>query len=424
MNAHRNLGPWTAAVVLLLAGRSTSAADWPMWRGPTGMGRTTEKDLPLTWGGKTKQNVLWQTPLPGGETASQDHNQSSPVVVGSRVFVTVSYWPGKTDAAQFPEHHVACYSANDGKPVWDVRVPPGPWKLSDLRGGYTAPTPAADADHVYVVFGSAVIAALDHAGQEVWRKEIVPYKFDVAMAASPVLIGDTVVLQCDELDKQSRLIAYDRKTGDVKWEEKRPGVGFAHSTPVLATVGTEPQLLLAASNAVQGVDPTSGKVLWTCDAKGDTASPLLAGGLVYLDSGRGGSGLAVDPTGKGNVTKTHVKWTAKNVSEGYSSPAADDEYLYRLHKPELLTCRKLSTGEVIYSERLDGMNTSTSPILTPDGRLYLVSGGKSYVMKAGPKFEVLAANDLGDIASTSAAVADGRLFIKGKKFLTCIDGKK
>src|SRR4051794_35654012 len=208
-----------AAAVLGVFVSACAAGDWPGWRGPTGMGQTAEKNLPLTWNGKTGENVRWKVPLPGQDgPAGQDQNQSSPIVRRGRVFVTASYWPGKTDAKQFPEHHVACYRAADGKQLWDATVPPGPWLLSDLRGGYTAPTPAADDYRVYFVFGSAVVAALDHDGKPVWRKEVVPYKFDVALAASPVLVGDTVILQCDELDKQSRLVAFDRATGAVRWE--------------------------------------------------------------------------------------------------------------------------------------------------------------------------------------------------------------
>ena len=90
------------------------SADWPGWRGPTGMGQTEEKTLPLRWGGTDAQNVLWKSPLPSKDGASQDQNQSSPVVSRGRVFVTVSFWPGKTDPKQFPEHHVACYRVSDG----------------------------------------------------------------------------------------------------------------------------------------------------------------------------------------------------------------------------------------------------------------------------------------------------------------------
>jgi outer membrane protein assembly factor BamB len=275
-----------------------------------------------------------------------------------------------------------------------------------------------------VVFGSAVIAAFDRDGKPVWRKEITPYKFDVAFAASPVLFDDTVILQCDQVDKQSRMIAFDRKTGDVKWEEKRPTVGFSHSTPVVATIGGKPQLLTSASNAIQGIDPATGKLIWWCQAKGDTVSPVLGSGVVYCDSGRGGPGLAVDPTGTGDVTKTNIKWRLTQVPEGYSSPVVSGDYLYRLHNPEVLRCVHLATGETAFTERLTGVSTSASPFATADGRVYLASAGKSYVLKAGPKPEVLAVNDLGDGGPASPAVAEGRIYLKGRKWLYCIGAKK
>lgn len=412
----------------LLAARLPPAAaadptdDWPGWRGPTGMGHADGRQLPLAWGGKDGANVLWKAPLPGQEVnVGQDQNQSSPVVFRGRVFVTASYWPGgKPDPKQFPEHHVACYRAADGKPLWDTTVKPGPWLLSDLRGGYTAPTPAADAERVYVVFGSSVLAALDHDGKPLWRREIVPFKFDVCLGGSPVLYGDTVILQCDQVDRQSRMMAWDRKTGEPAWEEKRPTAGFAHSTPVIAEVDGKPQLLVSASNAIQGVDPTSGKVLWWCEAKGDTVSPVLGGGLVYCDSGRGGPGVAVAPGGVGDVTKTRVKWRVAQVPDGFSSPVVVGEYLYRLHSPDILKCFRLATGEVVYSERLAGVSPACSPVTTADGRLYLASAGKSYVVKAGPKLDVLATNDLGDGSHASPAVSGGRLFLKGRMALYCV----
>ncbi len=414
-----------ALLVCVVSAGAATAADWSGWRGPTGMGQTDDKNLPLTWNGKIGENVRWKSALPSTEEkAVQDQNQSSPIVYRGRVFVTVSYWPGKIDPKQQPEHHVACYRADDGKRLWDVKVEPGPWTFADLRGGYTAPTPAADDDRVYVVFGSSVIAALDHDGKHLWRKEIKPFKFDVALAASPVLVGDAVVMQCDQTDKQSRLIGFDRKTGDVKWEQLRPAHGFAHSTPVLADIAGKKQLLVAASNALQGVDPGTGKVVWSCTASGDTVSPVLGGGLVYLDSGRGGTGVAVDPTGSGDVTKTNLKWKTGTMPEGYGSPVIVGEHLYRLHSPGVLKCLKLSNGEVLYSERLAGVSIHASPVAAPGGRVYFASAGKTFVVQAGEKFEVLSINDLGDDAPASPAVADGKLFLKGRKMLYCVGTKE
>jgi outer membrane protein assembly factor BamB len=420
----RPVGP-LAGLALFLTVVTARTADWPSWRGPTGQGICDEKDLPLTWGGKDDANVVWKVPLPGVEAkATQDKNQSSPIVVKGRVFITASYWPkGVKPGDEFSEHHVTCYQASDGKLLWDKTIPPGPWKLSDLRGGYTVATPAADGEQICVVFGSSVIAALDFDGKIVWRKEIKPYDFDVTAGSSPILFEDTVIYQCDQVNKSSRLLAFDRKTGDVKWEEKRPTQNFTHSTPVLVKIKGKTQLLVAASNALQGVDPANGKIVWWCSAQGDAVSPVYGGGVVYLDSGRGSTGVAVDPTGEGDVTKTHLKWKVSSVPEGFSSPVIVGDYLYRVHNPGILKCWKLDSGEQVFSERLAGIATAPSPIATADGRIYFASAGKSYVLKAGPTPEILATNDLGDGSEASPAVAGGRIFLKGRQYLLCI-GKK
>ena len=406
------------------------ADDWPGWRGPTGMGQSPAKDLPLTWGGKDGSNILWKMPLfEGTGKVRFDQNQSSPIVQGDHIFVTLSYWPeGVVAEKQPPEHHVVCFHKSDGKRLWDTRIPAGPWLLKDLRGGYTVSTPAADADRVYVLFGSSVAAALDHKGEIVWRKEITPYAFDVALGTSPVLYRDTVLLLWDQLNRASKLIALDKKTGETKWEKKRPTAEWAHSTPTLATIKGAVQLLVGGANALQGLNPDDGDTLWSCGSPGgqigDTVSPVLAGGIVYCDSGRGGGpGIAVDPTGAGDVSKTHLKWKVPRVAEGFGSPVSDGEYLYRLQNAGLVTCRKLSSGEQVYAGRLPGVAVAPSPVATADGRLYFANGGKSFVVKTGPKFEILGTGELGDPSQASPAVADGRLFVRGGRNLYCI-GKK
>jgi outer membrane protein assembly factor BamB len=419
---------WPVAVVVCLAlaltGAGARAADWPGWRGPTGQGICAEKGLPLEWSAKTGKNVLWKSPLPRADgKANLDQNQSSPVVSRGRVFVTVSFWPAGTSVKNFPEHHVACYRVGDGKQLWDVKVAPGPWsRASDLRGGYTVPTPAADGERVFVVFGSSVIAALDYEGKQLWRKEIRPFQFDVALGSSPVLYRDTVLLQLDGVAGTSRLAAYDRRTGDLKWERKRP-VGFSHSTPVLTTIDGRPELLVAASNAVQGVDPDDGSVRWWCRTDGDTVSPVQGEGLVYCDGGRGGKGVAVAPGGKGDVTKTRQKWQLDRVAGGMGSPVVVGGQLYRLTDPGVLRTWKMADGSEVYSKRLEGVSSWSSPFTTPEGRIYCASAGRSYVVKAGPKPEVLAVNDLGDGSSASPAVADGRIYLKGRRFLWCVGNR-
>jgi outer membrane protein assembly factor BamB len=268
--------------------------------------------------------------------------------------------------------------------------------------------------------------ALDFDGKPVWRKEIVPYGWDVAIGTSPVLYQDTVLVLADAVrSKDSRLIAFDRKTGAIKWDQKRPTASFSHSTPVLIEVQGKPQLLVGSSGALQGLDPADGKVIWWASNPGDVPSPVYGRGLVYCDSGRGGPGIAVEPSGAGDVTKTRVKWrTTGPVPEGYSSPIVSGDYVYRVHNPGVLKCWKLADGTVVYSERLpNGVDHAGSPIVTPEGRLYFTGGGKSVILAPGPKYEVLGTSDLKDPGKASPAVAGGRIYIKGGKNLYCI-GKK
>jgi outer membrane protein assembly factor BamB len=406
--------------------------NWPQFRGPSGLGYTEEKNLPLTWGGQANENVLWKAPLEG-----QGH--ASPIVWGDSVFVCTADWPANITDRQkvIPDQHVTCYKATDGTILWDVLVPPGPWLRTDFRsgpgGGYAAATPATDGKLVYCAFGSSVLAALDFRGKIVWRKEIVPYNFDVTLGSSPIIYQDTVILFCtsDQVG-DSRVIAFDKTSGQEKWRQKFPDMGFGHSTPVIIQVNAKPQMLLAASgmkeaeNALRSVDPANGKILWWCRGAGDAASPAYDGsGLIYFDSGRGGPGVAVDPTGSGDVSQTHIHWTVTQAGEALCSPIIVGKHVYRLHKPGLLKCWELTGGKQVYAERLEGISTTwASPIADANGRIFFANAGKSYVIQAGPEFRVLAVNDLGDGNHPSPAVTRGRMFLVGMKDLYCVGSRK
>jgi len=425
----------TMAAVLPGTAQEGASANWPQLRGPSGLGYTIERGLPLAWGGAGRENVLWQAPLPG-------EGHASPIVWGDRVFVcTVAWKPGVEDRARvLPDHHVTCYRASDGKLLWDTIVPPGPWLRDDFRsgpgGGYAAPTPATDGKRVYCAFGSAVLAALDFDGRMVWRQELTPFAFDVTYSCSPLVFRDTVIAFCPcRVPEDSRVVAYSCSTGKVAWQEKLPEMGFGHSTPLIISVGGSPQMLLLASgmsrspNALRSLDPATGRLLWWCRGAGDAATPAYGGGLVYFDSGRGSEGIAVDPTGSGDVSGTHIRWTVRGLPEAISSPIIVGKRLYRLTSSGRLVCWDLATGAQLYAEPLEGISSTwASPIADPAGRLYFVNGGRSYVVQAGPEFRRLAINDLGDPGHASAAVSSGRLFIVGTKYLTCVgsrsDGKR
>jgi outer membrane protein assembly factor BamB len=384
------------------------------------VGYTDQKDLPLTWDGKTGENVLWKISLKGTT------GHSSPIVWGDRVFLTTA---AKQDRQQeekkeVPEHHISCYQAADGKLLWSTPIPQG--KEPAGYAIYAVPTPVTDGKAVYAWFGSAVIAALDFDGKLLWRHERGgPFNLNPGICSSPVLYEDTVILISDQGRGQSWLQGLDKKTGEVKWERKRPKETYCNTTPLLLAIGGKPQLIVAGSNTLQGLNPANGEPIWWCKSWGFGPSPAYDGGLLFVDKVNGEPGSAVDPTGAGDVTATHVKWKLDKVPAEYSSPVISGEYVYRAHKPEGVTCRKLATGEQVYTEPLKGISILASPFATADGRIYFASGDKSFVIKAGPKFELLATNDLrgGGGNGSSPAVANGRIFIRGSETFFCI-GKK
>ena len=383
--------------------------DWPQFRGPGGQGLCAEKNLPTSWSIKTGQNIVWKAALP-----KSDNPYSSPIVCGGKVITTITLNAGR-------EHHVLCWDAKSGKPLWDVVVPPGPWTLSDLRGGYAAPTPACDGQRVFAFFGSCVLAALDMDGRPLWRYDMKDTAFDVAVGTSPILYKDLLIICADQNQKKSRIIALERKTGTIKYEVPRPNVAFAHSTPVLADIAGKSQLLMGANGQFQGIDPENGQVIWWCKSEGDSSSPVWAENLAYIDSGRGSNGIAVDITGMGDVSKTHLKWrTEKPIPESLSSAVIFGGLIYRVQTPGVLRCIDLKSGRDVYSQRIEGASAWSSPIATADGLIYVASLRTSFVVKAGEKFELLATNPLDDPNHASAAVAGGRIYLKGQRFLYCI----
>lgn len=421
----------TLGLILSTSVAVNAAENWPQFRGTTGFGYSTEKNLTFQWGGPSNNNVLWKSPLIGS-------GHASPIIWFDKVFVCTVKWQGdgKPDPNVIPDQHVVCYRTADGKLLWDTIIKPGPWLRKDFRsgagGGYAGPTPVTDGKLVYCVFGSSVMAALDFNGKLIWRKEIVPSSFDVTIGSSPVLFQDTVIMLSAMADKNdSNVTAFNKTNGEIKWRKMFPDMGFAHSTPVLITVKDKPQLLVLASgmgikdNALRSLDPATGETLWWCKGAGDASSPAHGSGIVYFDSGRGGRGVAVDPTGSGDVTSTNIRWSGPQIPEAINSPIFVGSYVYRLVNTGDLKCWEVATGKEVYSKQLDGItSTWASPIADGDGRLYFASAGKSYVVQSGPDFRVLAVNDLGDANHPSPAISQGHIFLVGMKYLYCIGPAK
>lgn len=410
----------TALGVLLCmaAGAELTAADWTQFRGPGGLGVASET-LPTQFG--PQQNLRWKTKLPGA-------GASSPVILGDRIFLT-SYTgyavPGEADGSiDRLKRHVLCLDRVDGRMLWDRAIPAVQPEEADIREshGYASSTPAVDAERVYVFFGKSGVFAFDHEGKQLWHANVGSRTNRWGSAASPVLHDDLVLINASV--ESDALYALNKRTAATVW--RADGVREAWNTPHLVTTEAgATEIVVPIIEQVLAFDPTSGEQLWNCrtDIPWYMApSAVSRDGIVYCIGGRPGYSLAVRSGGRGDVTATHRLWAVKKGSN-VPSPTLRDNELYWMHDNlGIASCANALTGELLYEQRINraGM-VYASPVLAGEHLYYVSREGRVYVVKAAPRFELVATHDLADggVFNASPAAVDGKLYIRSDGWLYC-----
>ena len=241
---------WGAAVFGIVActGLVQAEFNWPRWRGPEGTGHTTETGLPVKW---DAGSVVWKTPLKG-------RGQSSPIIWGERIFLTSALENGR-------QRLVFCIDRRDGKVLWERVAWEGTPEKSHPMNGWASATCCTDGERVVAFFGRGGLHCYSVEGQPLWsRTDLGPFEGPWGTAASPVMVGDLVIQNCDAQD-QAYLLAVDKRTGRTVWKTPRdvPERG-GWSTPVLVNVDGRQELVLNGETAVTAYDPASGTKLWWC----------------------------------------------------------------------------------------------------------------------------------------------------------------
>jgi hypothetical protein len=419
--------PLAAGALIVLLSLALDAqdrgSDWPQFRGPGRQGLSPDKGLPVTW--SNTENIVWKVEPPGSGT-------SSPAILDSRIFLTAYSGFGvprrSGGAIDQLKLHVLCLNRADGKTLWEKEVAPSLPEQEKIREdhGYASSTPAADAERLYVFFGKSGVFAFDHGGRQIWRREVGSTLHGWGSAASPVIAGDLVIVNAS-VESES-LVALDKKTGEVRWEED--GIKDSWNTPILVpAAGGKNELVLAIMGKVLGLEPASGELLWSCatDIGWYMVPSLVADqGVVYCVGGRSGGGLAVRTGGRGDVTGSHRLWTMRKGSN-VTSPVFHDGHVYWMHENlGIAYCAEAKTGNIVYEERIERASQVYASAVLADGKIYYVSRpGRAFVVAAKPSFELLAANELGnrETFNASPAVAGGRLYLRSDRFLYCL-GKK
>ncbi len=397
----------TVFTMLLFPAVNVAADQWPEFRGPTGQGHSEEKGLPVDW--SEGRNVLWKTRVPGA-------GWSSPVVGGDRVWLTTADDATGSGPSDGMSLRALAFDLETGREVVNVEVFRARRREAiNPKNGRASPTPILDGGRVYVHFGAEGTAALTTSGEILWQTRL-SYASQHGSGGSPVLYRDLLIVNCDGNANEAFVAALDSRTGKVRWRrDRQPPAEQAYSTPLVIRVGDQDQLVSVGAYRTVAYDPATGQELWRVgygDGFSNVPRPVFGNGLVFISTGfHQPALLAVRPDGRGDVTNTHVVWTARRAAPYTPSPLLVGSELYFVNDAGIASCLDATTGAVRWQQRLRG-TYSASPVHA-DGRIYFLNeDGLATVIAASTTFNTLAVNELDGATLASMAVASRSLLIR------------
>lgn len=424
----------SAAAILVMT--SVAQADWPQFRGPNGDGHTSAQGLPLTW--SESDNIGWKTVVHG-------RGWSSPVVLGSQVWLTTATEDGRQLSA-------LAFDRRSGKILHDLLLfnVENP-QFAHRFNSYASPTPVIESNRVYVTFGSPGTACIDTAtGAVIWSRTDLECNHFRGSGSSPILYQDLLIMNFDGSDHQF-VVALDKHTGHTVWTRTR-SIDFkdldadgqpeaegdfrkAFATPHVATLSQKPILISQGAKAVYAYDPLAGEELWRVEERSShsaSSRPVAGHGLAFVATGWStGQLLALRPGRPGEIldanaeqdnsdTQLKVIWKSRRNVPRKPSLQLHRDWLFTIDDGGIASCLDAHSGREIWRERVGG-NYSASPICA-ENRLYLFSEeGKTTVLAADAQFQVLAVNQLDEGFMASPAVSDNALFLRTRTHLYRID---
>ena len=433
------------AAALIFAGVLV-AQNWPQFRGPNASGVAEGAKPPVSWDSEKGQNIRWKTPIPGIAV-------SSPIVWGDQVFVTtaISSDPkaafrhglfGDVEPSTDTSKHswkLYCLNKKDGKVAWERTAHEGvPRTKRHPKSSQASCTPVTDGKVVVVNFGSEGLFAFDMNGKEIWKQDLGKMNagwffdpdYEWGVASSPIIYKDFVIVQAD-IQKDSFIAAYRLKDGSVAWKTMRDEIP-SWPTPTIFENGVRTDVVTHATKAIRGYDPMSGKELWklTPNSEVTTPTPIVAHGLVYITNGyaRIQPIYAVKPGATGDISlkqgqtsNEFIAWSTTRGGPYTPTPVIYGDLMYIVNNQGIVSAHNAKTGERVYQQRLGaGGSYSASPVAA-DGKIYFSSeDGDVYVVKAGPTFELLAKNSVGEVVMASPALSDSLLIVRGMKHVIAL----
>lgn len=404
------------AAALPTADLTVGPRDYPQYRGKTGDGHTwigagTGPQLALNWD-EAPPKVLWRQPVGLGYSG---------VAVAGNAAVTLEQ-RGEQEA-------VVCYDRATGRERWAYAYDA---YHKDVMGDGPRSTPTIRDGLVYSYGATGDLVCLDGTtGQRRWSTNVltdsdakVP---QWGLACSPLLAGHLVIVEAGiDPDKpgNASLAAYDRLSGKRVWAAGKHKAGY--STPLLATLGGVPQVLIFDGAGLTGHDLATGKVLWSHPwvtfAEMNIAQPLVfPDGRVFISSEliNGGAMLQVRaPKDAGGAWVVEEVWKTRKLGARFANPITDGKYIYGLHN-NVLVCLDAATGKRTWQ----GERYGSGQMLRCGDLLLVVSdeGALALVRARGDLFEEVARFDLyREKTWNTPALAGDQLFVRNQREIACV----
>lgn len=181
-------------------------------------------------------------------------------------------------------------------------------------------------------------------------------------------------------------------------------------------------MALSGSKSVCSYEPETGKPIWWMAGPTEqfVATLVYTDGVLFVTGGYPDFHiLGVDPAGRGDVLKTHILWRDRKGASYVPSPIAHAGHFFIVSDNGIATCFQAKTGKPAWKERL-GRRHSASAVEAGGNIYFLDDDGVTWVVKGGPKYELVAENALDEAAFASPAVSRGQIFIRTVKHLWCI----
>jgi outer membrane protein assembly factor BamB len=424
-----------------------AGVDWPGFRGIEARGVDERAAPPVQWSVPGAQMVRWRVPVAG-------LGHSSPVVWGNQVCTAtaISGAPdpqlkvglyGDIESVKDTTSHrwqVMCFDKRTGALGWERTARSGiPIVKRHPKSTHASSTLATDGRHLVAFFGSEGLYAYDMKGELLWSKDFgtLDSGFFIApdaqwgFASSPIIRDGRLVIQVD-VQKGSFVAAFDVRTGRELWRTPRADVP-TWSTPAIVSMNGRDQVIVNGWKHIGGYDLETGKEVWRMTGGGDipVPTPITGHDLVFITNAHGKMSpiYAIRPTATGDISlkegetsSAHIAWSYARDGAYMQTPILYGDILYVCRDNGVLSAFDAKTGQRHYQTRLGNGSTGFSAsAVAAAGRIYYTSeDGDVYVVKAGPAFELLATNPLGEVAMATPAISEGALIFRTRNHLLAI----